>query len=227
LYQGAELATIENSPNAYASMPELSPDGTTLVNVEQVSTGDINVYQGTLVIRTFDDATNTFGPIQTLLAFDSADPNTYNYYPSFSPDGKWIAFTRSNNGGTSYNNGSAETWVIATDGSAAPIRLSAADQVHNTACCAQPTNSWARWVPFGQTFGATGEPMFYLTFSSERPFGTRIPNGGVPQIWMTPFFPKRAEAGLDPSGPAFRVPFQDVRTANHIAQWTTAVVSQD
>jgi hypothetical protein len=68
--------------------------------------------------------------------------------------------------------------------------------------------------------------MFYLTFSSQRPFGVRIPSGGRPQIWMTPFFPDRATLGQDPSGNAFRVPFQAVDTSNHIAQWTNAVVIQ-
>ena len=43
---------------------------------------------------------------------------------------------------------------------------------------------------------------------------------------MTPFFPDRAVRGQDPSGPAFRLPFQDFDTSNHIAQWTNAVVIQ-
>ncbi|MEP6861304.1 MAG: hypothetical protein ABJE66_11820 [Deltaproteobacteria bacterium] len=43
---------------------------------------------------------------------------------------------------------------------------------------------------------------------------------------MTPFFPARASLGQDPSGNAFRVPFQAVETSNHIAQWTNAVVIQ-
>jgi hypothetical protein len=43
---------------------------------------------------------------------------------------------------------------------------------------------------------------------------------------MTPVFPARAAAGQDPSGNAFHVPFQDVNTSNHIAQWTKAVVVQ-
>jgi hypothetical protein len=65
-----------------------------------------------------------------------------------------------------------------------------------------------------------------VLFSSVRPFGVRIPGGGRPQIWMTPFFPDRAAQGQDPSGNAFRVPFQAVDTSNHIAQWTNAVVIQ-
>ena len=33
-----------------------------------------------------------------------------------------------------------------------------------------------------------------------------------------------AAAGMDPSGPAFRMPFQLLTSANHIAQWTQQVV---
>jgi len=48
--------------------------------------------------------------------------------------------------------------------------------------------------------------------------------GADKQIWMAPFFPDKANGGMDPSGPAFRMPFQDFATSNHIAQWTQAVV---
>jgi hypothetical protein len=33
-----------------------------------------------------------------------------------------------------------------------------------------------------------------------------------------------APAGTDPSFAAFALPFQDITTSNHIAQWTTQVV---
>ena len=33
-----------------------------------------------------------------------------------------------------------------------------------------------------------------------------------------------APAGTDPSFPAFALPFQDITTSNHIAQWTETVV---
>jgi hypothetical protein len=62
-----------------------------------------------------------------------------------------------------------------------------------------------------------------MTFSSKRAYGVRGP-AGRPQIWMTPFFPRRAEAGLDASGPAFRLPFQALTTSNHIAQWAERII---
>jgi hypothetical protein len=231
---GNQLGTIPNGSawagqtglTLYGTMPEVSPDGTMLVNVETPGQdGDIYETQSQIVVRSYNDTTMTFGPESIIVGYDGSNaPNTYSYYPSWSPDGQWIAYTQSTNGSYSYNNSSAETWVVKADGSVPPIRMSSADQVYASGGFQNPTNSWARWVPFGQTFGSNSEPLFYLTFSSERPFGVRIPQGGRPQIWMTPFFPDRAMAGQDPSGPAFRVPFQDVTTANHIAQWTQALV---
>lgn len=205
------------TPGNMTTTPEISPDNTKLVTVEFTSGEDYYANNGSIVIRNFDDATNTISGGQILVASDDVGA-VQNYYPSFSPDGQWIVFTRTN--GYSYNNPTAETWVVKADGSQPPIKLAISDITGDL------TNSWARWVPFGQTFGATNEPIFYLTFSSQRPFGVRIWNGGRPQIWMTPFFPNRAAQGLDPSGNAFRVPFQDVNTSNHIAQWTNAVVIQ-
>ena len=200
---------------ALATHPEISPDNTRLVSVEFTAGYDAQAYNGSIVIRSFDAAANTFGAPTVLVP---SAVGVANWYPSFSPDGEWIAFTRTI--GASYNDATAETWLVKADGSQPPVQLAAADLTGNL------TNSWARWVPFAQTFGPDNQKLFYLTFSSQRPFGVRLPSGGRPQIWMTPVFPARAAAGQDPSGNAFRVPFQDVNTANHIAQWTQAVVVQ-
>ena len=202
--------------SALQTHPELSPDNTKLVSVEFSGGGyAAQAYSGSIVIRSFDAVANTFGTPTVLVPYAAG---AANWYPSFSPDGKWVVFTRT--GSYSYDSGDAQTWIVKADGSAPPVQLATANLTGSL------TNSWARWVPFGQTFGAANEPIYYLTFSSRRAFGVRIPGGGRPQIWMTPVFPTRAAAGQDPAGKAFRVPFQDVNTSNHIAQWTQAVVSQ-
>lgn len=211
---------LPNTDGTYATHPEFSPDGNWLVSVEG-SPGDYSISNGGLVRRSYDNATDTFGPIQMLLPQDPTD-GTSTYYPSYSPDGQWLVVTRVNGG--SYNDQQAETWVLKADGSAPPVKLTIANSDQPGMDTPNITNSWARWVPFAQTFGPNSKPLFYLTFSSIRPFGVRIPGGGLPQIWMTPFFPDLAAQGMDPSGPAFRVPFQGVNTANHIAQWTQQVV---
>ena len=208
---------LPNLAGPMATHPEMAPDDQHLVNVEFTGGYDAQAYDGTIVSRTFNAANNTFGAPTVLVASDPQN-GIANFYPSYSPDGQWIAYTRTSV--YSYDDGSAQTWVVKADGSLPPIELTTANIGGGL------TNSWARWVPFAQTSGAASEPLFYLTFSTKRPFGVRIPGGGRPQIWMTPFFPNKALAGQDPSGPAFRVPFQQVDTANHIAQWTQAVVVQ-
>jgi len=45
------------------------------------------------------------------------------------------------------------------------------------------------------------------------------------QLWMTAFFPARAAQRQDPSVPAFRLPFQNLDSSNHIAQWTERVLA--
>ena len=216
---GAVLATIPSSSGMLATHPELSPDGTMLANVETSSDFyDFQVSDGSIVTRSFDSATNTFGAIKTLVPNASG---ASNYYPSWSPDGQWLLFTRTT--GNSYSDASAEIWVVKADGTQAPIQLLAADGSGSGV-----TNSWARWAPFPQTYGPNNEPLFYITFSSLRPFGVRPLSssswGQDPQIWMAPFFPDKAAGGLDPTGPAFRMPFQDLMSGNHIAQWTEAIV---
>jgi len=211
---GAVLASIPSSPNMYATQPELSPDGTMLADVEEsVLDNDIQPTTGAIVTRSFDDATNTFGPITTVLA-DGVD-GLSSYYPSWSPDGKWLLVTRA--AGDAYANPESTVWVLKADGSIPPIELARADLTGSL------ENSWARWAPFAQTTG-DGEQVFFFTFSSQRAFGVRIPAPGTPQIWMAPFYPTLAVQGMDPSGPAFRLPFQPVDTHNHIAQWTQQVI---
>ena len=93
------------------------------------------------------------------------------------------------------------------------------------------TNSWPRWAPF--VFQRTEDPdthLVWITFSSTRRYGLRTPPGSSGEamsgsfLWMAAVDPDRAAAGEDPSYQAFCLPFQDLDTSNHIAQWTEEVV---
>ncbi|HLL24040.1 MAG TPA: hypothetical protein VK427_18035, partial [Kofleriaceae bacterium] len=153
-------------------------------------------------------------------------------YPSWSPDGQWILFNRSPSNGASYNNAETSLWVVKADGSTPPVALTSFNVANGL------TNSWGRWAPFQQTVGATADPIYWITVSSKRDFGVRRLNSTqpdsnangtnedekTPQIWMSPFYTARAAAGQDPSGPAFRLPFQNLTSNNHIAQWTERVI---
>jgi hypothetical protein len=214
----AVLATMPVDPaRPRVSQPDLSPDGTQLVYVRFLAPEkDYSFGTGQIFRRSYNAATLAFGaeiPVVTT--------SGNNFYPSWSPDGAWILFNKGN--GLSYDNSTSEPWVIKADGTLPAVQLAKAAQ-------ASATDSWPRWAPFPQTLGDAKEPMFWITMSSKRDFGVRLRNTGLgqtlrtAQLWMTPFFPDRAALGQDPSAPPFRLPFQNLDSSNHIAQWTQRVI---
>ena len=210
----AVLATMTSA--GYVTHPDLSPDGTKLVYVRPAVQGsDWSFDQGGIFMRTYDEASLSFGPEQQMFL----DGNN-NYYPSFSPDGQWILFNHAPAGGSAYNNANASLYVMKADGTTTtPIELATAN------FGAGLTDSWGRWAPFSQTLGANDQQMYWVTVSSKRNFGVRLVGVNQPQIWMSAFLPDKAAAGQDPSTPAFRLPFQNIDSNNHIAQWTQQVVA--
>lgn len=208
---GAVITEVPASTGMLASNPEFSPDNGQLVSVETPSTSDWAFDRGSIVVRSFNDKTNEFGEPRMVLPYEPLK-QLQSYYPSWSPDGKWLAVTRST-GDSSYNNTAAEVWVVKADGTQPPIQVTTGGGT---------ADSWARWVPEASTVG--DEPVFFLTFSSIRPFGARLPDGGRPQIWFTPFFPARASSGAYAVGQPFRAPFQSIDASNHAAQWTAGVL---
>jgi len=223
----ADGTPIVDVPNTgLASHPDFSPAGDAITYVQHPEQSDIWLTGGTFMVQTYDRTSGNWGnPVP--IATGSGN----NYYPSFSPDGQWIMFNQSddNSGNGAYNDPSASLWVVKADGSAPPIQLSKLNLASGA------TNSWGRWAPFAQTIGTDGEKIYWVTVSSMRDFGVRLhqseipPSGptsapGRPQVWMAAFHPDRAAAQIDPTDPAFRLPFQNIDSSNHIAQWTERVV---
>ena len=193
-----------------ASTP--GPDGKLrVVNLEGDPDHPIN--QGSLYTTTLDES--TIGKPKLLLKQYHQDNF---YYPAFSPDGKWVLFNKSMEG--SYGSDQAELWIIRSTGGK-PIMLARANKAKLL------RNSWPRWAPFTQLYN--GRSIWWFSFSSVRDYGTDLVNTGashskkVTQIWMCAFDPALAAKGKDPSFPAFWVPFQDLKSKNHIAQWTKTV----
>jgi hypothetical protein len=122
--------------------------------------------------------------------------------------------------------------MVAPQAGATPVQLAAA----NTPGIADSgntdlTNSFPKWSPFVfQRTSEFGSQVEWLTFSSTRMYGLRQPPAGGSEnpsgtlLWMVAVDPQKAAGGVDPSYAAFALPFQDLTTSNHIAQWTTQVV---
>jgi Tol biopolymer transport system component len=183
----------------------------------------IYAYGGSLV--TITNSGGTWGNEKVVLQAASGENN---YYPSFSPDGQWIAFTRASTAtksswsvansactgqdgsGLSYDNPSATVWILPAAGGAA-TQLAAANGAP------MKTNSWPKWGP-----KADGDYL-WLSFSSTREYGNVLTGlNAHHQIWITAI-PRTGAPASDPSSPAVWFPFQDTTTKNHIGVWSVKV----
>jgi hypothetical protein len=145
----------------------------------------------------------------------------------------------------SFSNPAARLMLIQAAGGVAPIDLEKANGSPITAKLPW-SNSYPRWAPFVQTYH--GQKLLWFTFSSTRDYGIRVlnhktgmyqcypsdapetPNGKhkqpfapqcqEPQLWMAPINLSEAQGNRDPSRVAFWLPYQDISTHNHTAQWT-------
>jgi hypothetical protein len=208
---------------------------------------DLHAMNGSIYAATIDTTANTYGTPSALVTAASADEN--NYYPAISPDGSSLVFNRAV--GTtldthdSYNNPNAALYAMAVP-AGTPVALARAN-LHD-----HLTNSWPRWSPFVQsyqgkhilwlTFSSTRDyglrvqnenPPTGATFNCYPPVSPEDPssdhakpfdpNCTQPQIWMAAVTLEDLAAGVDPSFPAFWLPFQDENAHNHIAQWVDTI----
>ncbi|MFO0579509.1 MAG: hypothetical protein U1A78_36390 [Polyangia bacterium] len=193
-----------------ATMPDFSPDGKTIVYVKNSQLcipplcPNLSATAGSLFTVDFL-GDKGFGTPKQLVA--SAGEN--NYYPSISPDGKFVVFNRSN-GADSYDASDARVMVVPLGGGNAFDLASANVEIGN---------SWPKWSPFQHRF--KGQTIMWLTFSSRRLYGLR-PTPAA-QLWMIPVDAAKLEKGMDSSYPPIRLPFQDLNTGNHIAQWVEEI----
>jgi hypothetical protein len=169
---GVIARTGDANPAAYASFAHTS-DTLLYVSSSQVSSG-VTVTHGDLATVPYG---NRAGGTATVIA--GAATTTYNeYYPTFSPDDKLVAFNRVADGQSSYNDAAAEVFVIPAAGGT-PVRLVANDP---PSCSGRTspgvTNSWPKWAPAATEVG--GKRYYWLTFSSTRGAA------GNPQLYVTP-----------------------------------------
>jgi len=148
----------------------------------------------------------------TPVAVNGASEANYNeFYPTYSPDDQWIAYTRSPNGGLSYKNPNAEVLIVQATGATGtmPTRLAANDPP----ACAQKTspglsNSWPKWAPDATTVG--NRTFYWITFSSKRI------DGATPQLYVTPVV---VEGGAVKTYPALYLWNQPPTEGNHTPAW--------
>ncbi len=178
-------------------------------------------------IRTVTKANGVWGAPEVIA------PRTagrHRFYPAFAPDGKLLVFNESicnsgNQGGECDGDTDPTAKLYAVDGTAGgTITELAAANAPGVADNGRTTlaNSFPKWNPYAFRRDQQGGKLGWVTFSSTRQAGLRAPPRGGTLLWMAAA-DLEAPAGTDPSAAAFVLPFQDLTTSNHIAQWTAAI----
>jgi hypothetical protein len=160
------------------------------------------------------------------------------YYPAISPDGNLVVYDESTCTNGTPTAGAAPdvscdadtdataTMFLTTFAGATPVPLTNANSpgVADGTTTAL-TNSFPKFSPFIEKLSEL-QQIVWLTFSSTRQYGLRSPPPSTTDsnetkvgtlIWMVGINP--GVGGSDPSYTAFCLPFQDITTSNHIAQW--------
>ena len=225
---GAKTGTIDVGGTSTNPIdhPDWAPDGDHIAFV-RVGVAQTLQRQFNGGIATVARSSGTWGAPVDLVP-TAAGKN--RYYPAYSPDSARVVFDEStcNSGNTGGEcdgdtDPTATLWIVDAGGGT-PIALDNANRpgVADGATTTL-TDSFPKWNPFVFKRDAAGGRLAWITLSSTRQYGLRSPPGSGTLLWMAAI-DLDAPAGTDPSSPAFALPFQDVTTSNHIAQWTTKVV---
>jgi hypothetical protein len=171
----------DGDPNARGFGPSFSNDGQSLVYMSGASAlgqtpfdwaGPLDLY----VMPYNNRAGATGGALAQPLA-GASDPNVTEYYPAYSPDDQWIAYTAIGGAGSIYDNPNAEVFVVPRAGGQS-IRMEANAP---PACGGQTTpgitNSWPKWSP--EVSSANGRKYYWLVFSSRRA-------SAAPKLYVAP-----------------------------------------
>lgn len=155
-----------SQPGVVESMPAWSPDGKRVAFVRAAGQNQ------NLTITTPSDILTVPSSGGQALLVPGASAQGFNYRPSYSPDGKWLAFVHHDDGTTTYGELKASIYLVPSAGGA-PRRLQANDGPGGQ-LLPNAANTWPVWSLDSQT----------LYFSSRRCggqydlFSTRIgPNG--------------------------------------------------
>lgn len=184
----------------------------------------------------------TFLPDASLLLYSEVDQGSY----SGSHDDACVASDVTGDGRfcNGYSDPGAKTWAVAPAAGATPVLLAEAASPGVADERFPPPQSGVSPGDLMDTFpkpapfltSHRGRTIGWFTVSSQRRAGLRrfFANPSVvgdpatqALLWMFAIDPGRVLEAQDGSRPGFFLPFQDLTTSNHMAQWTERIVSDD
>jgi len=196
--------------------PDWSPDGHTIVGTQgPPGAHPWSVAGGSIVVLSYGGG--RFGDVRRLVPQDN-DAGLFHYYPTWSPDGAWIAFVSAPLPGESYGNAQSRLRLVSRDGG----RVYDLD---NASQGPGKTSTYPRFAPVMQDQCE----VLYLTFNSKMDYGflknSARPKVGSPppQLWMAALDLRALPTG-DPSRAPVWLPFQEAQATSLLGAWTQQVV---
>jgi hypothetical protein len=220
--------------------PEFSPDGTKIaVQMSYHNDWDppISCFwhnsscaSGISVLELDDDG--TVASVRHLITQEWYGGKNVHYYPTWSPDGKYIAFVTGPQNGSLISAGSFQN----TKGI---LRMVRADLEAPTTCPSadcwdllQGTgypmgdvngfmSTWPKFTPFAQR---ESEDLFFISFTTRRAYGFQTTNQS--QIWMFAVDAGLIGTAADPSYSPIWLPYQGTTEQNLAPYWTEKLPCQ-
>ena len=150
----------------------------------------------------------------------ASDPALREFYPVYSPDDTMVAFNRTDQNVNSYNQPSAEVFVVPGGGGTARRLRTNDPEVCTGFTSPGLTNSWPRWAP--QAVEHDGKRHYWLVFSSKRRTASVDTNGDlVAQLYVAAVVTQVTSSGeeLLQDYPAVYVAAQKPTSRNHTPVW--------
>jgi hypothetical protein len=212
MYTTADGKAVPNSGlmGVPVTQPAWSPDGTRIAFVDAGDPmtwysswnvpppGDLKVYQ-------FDETKNPMvSGLQTLVP-TGADPNKRIAWPTITPDGQWVLYSRTQ--GADTRTGSGDLYFASAVTSNQEVRLAKLDGDGYPFAAGSRDVSW-NFEPSFAPVAAGG--YFWVVFTSRRTYGNILTGDKtvVKQLWVAAI-DQNPKAGADPSHAAFHLTGQD------------------
>jgi hypothetical protein len=235
-----ETVDVGGTRDQPISQPDWSPDGERIVFIKM---GEMNRTHAFALRASIGLIERVGGGWSEPVFLTEHDERENTFFPAFSPESDLIAFNRStcppaddpdydpedkeNSPCNAHGDDDATLFVMEPSQDAEPVELARANAPGVLDEADVVMNSFPKWTPF--TFQRTeefGSKLHWISFASDRRYGLREPGADFDTlIWVAGVDPDAAKSGNDPSTPAFALPFQELDTDNHTAQWTeTAII---
>ncbi|WNG58007.1 hypothetical protein F0U59_27070 [Archangium gephyra] len=236
LFDGTTAAILGDIPNTGtkinpANHPDWSLDGQTIAYMSMGIAGtNQRGFKGAIQAVMAQPGGSWSEPVTVV----PSQRGKNRYGPAIAPDSSFLVYNESTCPGTaeahmdcnSDSDPSARLWAALLHASSAPVELARANApgfLDGTSV--NLTNSRPNWNPsVGQ--GPVGSTrVMWVVFASTRMYGLRSPvatgseNPRFALLWMAAVDPDKLAQGLDPSFPAFALPFQDLTASNHLPHW--------